>query len=120
METSITPAFIVNPCSASCTIDCNEVYVPFRRNALQIAEYLFVHALEDADFREPVLRLRLLLLSLRRETNRASHAAIPSEKDLLALSLPVLILVLIRKNVFCGADDELRRQNIACRSVLSI
>lgn len=45
--------------------------------------------------------------TLHRETNRANREAIPSEKDLLALSLPVLILVLIRKNISCGVDDEL-------------
>lgn len=103
------------------TIDCNKVYVSFRRNAFQIAEYLFVHALEDADFREPVLRhLLLLLLPPRRETNRASRAAIPSEKDLLALSLPVLILVPRSTRMYPAAWTTSSRQNIACRSALSI
>jgi len=46
--------------------------------------------------------------SLHRETNRANReATIPSEKDLLVLSLPVLILVLIRKNISSGVDDQL-------------
>lgn len=61
---------------------------------------LSARALEDVDFREPVL--------LRRLTNRASCATTLSEPNFINDAAPsIALLILFRKNIFRAVNDEL-------------